>query len=40
MVVARPMRCAEGMGAAAVGKGHPATTYTGVRGPEQPKGEG
>ena len=40
MVVARPMRGAEGMGAAAVGPGHHATTYTGVRGPEQPQGEG
>ena len=30
------------MGAAAVGPGHRATTYTGVRGrgPEQPKGKG
>ena len=40
MVVARPMRGAEGMGAAAVGPGHRNTTYTGVRGPEQPKGKG
>ena len=40
MVVARPMRGEEGMGAAAVGPGHRATTYTGVRGPEQPKGKG
>ena len=34
MVVARPLRGAEGMGAATVGKGHRSTTYTGVRGPE------
>ena len=40
MVVARPLRGAEGMGAATVGKGHRSTTYTGVRGPEMPKGEG
>ena len=40
MIVARPMRGAEGMGAAAVGRGHRATTCTGVRGPEQPKGKG
>ena len=38
MVVARPTRGEEGMGAAAVGPGHRATTYTGVRRPEQPKG--
>ena len=31
MVVARPFRGAEGMGAATVGKGHRSTTYTGVR---------
>ena len=30
----------EGMGAAAVGKGHRNTTYTGYRGPEAPKGKG
>ena len=40
MIVARPLRGAEGMGAAAVGKGHRSTTYTGVRGPEMPKGTG
>ena len=40
IVVARPMRSAEGMGTAAVGHGHRATSYTGVRGPEQPKGKG
>ena len=40
MVVARPLRGAEGMGAAAVGKGHRNTTYTGLRGPEAPKGKG
>ena len=40
MVVARPLRGAEGMGAATVGKGHRSTTYTGVRGPEMPKGTG
>ena len=40
MVVARPLRGAEGIGAAAVGKGHRSTTYTGVRGPEMPKGKG
>ena len=40
MVVARPMRVGEGMGAAAVGKGDRATTCTGVRGPEQLKGKG
>ena len=40
MVVARPLRGAEGMGAAAVGKGYRSTTYTGVRGPEMPKGKG
>ena len=34
------MRCAEGMGATAIGPVHRATTYTGVRGPEQPKGKG
>ena len=40
MIVARPLRGAEGMGAAAVGKGHRNTTYTGLRGPEAPKGKG
>ena len=40
LVVARRMRGAEGMGAATVGPGHRNTTYTGVRGPEQPKGKG
>ena len=40
MVVARPLRGAEGMGAATVGKGHRNTTYTGLRGPEMPKGKG
>ena len=40
MIVARPMRGAEGMGAATVGKGHRNTTYTGVRGPEMPKRKG
>ena len=39
-MLARPMRGAEGTGAGAVGRGHRATTYTGVRGPEQPKGKG
>ena len=38
MVVARPLRGAEGMGAATVGPGCRNTTYTGVRGPEAPKG--
>ena len=37
MVVARPLRGAEGMGDATVGKGHRRTTYTGVRGPECPR---
>ena len=40
MVVARPLRGAEGMGTATVGKGHRNTTYTGLRGPEMPKGKG
>ena len=40
MVVARPLRGAEGMGAATVGQGHRSTTYTEVRGPEMPKGKG
>ena len=40
MIVARPMRGAEGMGAATEGKGRRNTTYTGVRGPEMPKGKG
>ena len=41
MVVARPLiRGAECMGAATVGKGHRNTTYTGLRGPEMPKGKG
>ena len=40
MVVARPIKSGEGMGAAAVGLGHRAPTCTGVRGPEQPKGKG
>ena len=40
MVVARPLRGAEGMGAATVGPGHRNRTYTGVRGPEGTKGEG
>ena len=40
MIVARPLRGAEGMGAATVGKGDRSTTYTGVRGPEMPKGKG
>ena len=40
MIVARPLRGAEGMGAATVGKCHRSTTYTGVRGPEMPKGKG
>ena len=40
LFVARPMIGEEGMGAAAVGPGHRATTYTGVRSPEQPKGKG
>ena len=40
MIVARPLRGPEGMGAAIVGKGHSSTTYTGVRGPEMPKGKG
>ena len=40
MIVARPLRGEEGMGAAAVGKGHRNTTYTGYRGPEAPKGKG
>ena len=31
MIVTRPVRGAEGMGAATVGKGHRNTTYTGVR---------
>ena len=35
MIVARPMRGAEVMGAATVGKGHRNTTYT-----EMPKGKG
>ena len=39
MIVARPLRGAEGMGAAAVGKGH-RSTYAGVRGPEMLKGKG
>ena len=39
MIVARPLRGAEGMGAAMVGPGHRNTTYTGVRGPEA-KGKG
>ena len=39
MVVARPLRGAESMGAATVGKGHRSTTYTGVRGPEMLKGK-
>ena len=34
MIVARPLRGEEGMGAAAVGKGHRNTTYTGYRGPD------
>ena len=38
MSVARPMRGGEGMGAATVGKGH--RSYTGVLGPEMPKGKG
>ena len=38
MVVARPLRGAEGMGAATVGPGERNTTYTGVRGPEAPRG--
>ena len=37
MFVAPPRRGEEGMGAAAVGPGHRATTYTGVRGPELPR---
>ena len=40
MVVARPLRGAEGMGAATVGKGHRNTRYTGLRGPELLKGKG
>ena len=40
MIVARPLRGEEGMGAATVGKGHRNTTYTGYRGPEAPKGKG
>ena len=40
MIVARPLRSAEGMGAATVGPGHRNTTCTGVRGPEAPKGKG
>ena len=40
MIVARPLRGAEGMGAATVSKGHRNTTYTGYRGPEMPKGKG
>ena len=40
MVVARPMRGAEGMGAATVGPRRRHTTYTGVRGPEQPQAKG
>ena len=40
MIVARPLRGAEGMGAAALGRGHRNTTYTGVRGPVAPKGKG
>ena len=40
MIVARPLRGAEGMGAATVGPGHRNTTYTGVRGPEAPKKKG
>ena len=40
MIVARPLRGAEGLGAAAVGKGHRNTTYTGLRGPEAAKGKG
>ena len=40
MVVAQPLRGAEGMGAATVGPGHRNTTYTGVRGAEAPKGKG
>ena len=40
MIVARHLRGEEGMGAAAVGKGHRNTTYTGYRGPEAPKGKG
>ena len=37
MVVARPLRGAEGMGAATLSPGHRNTTYTGVRGPDTPK---
>ena len=40
MIVARPLRGAEDMGAATVGKGYRNTTYSGVRGPEAPKGKG
>ena len=40
MIVARPMRGAEAMGAATVGKGHRNTTYTGEQGSEAPKGRG
>ena len=40
MVVARPLKNAEGMGAATVGKGHRNTTYTELCGPEMPKGKG
>ena len=40
MIIARPLRGAEGVGAATVGPGHRNTTYTGVRGPEAPKGKG
>ena len=39
MIVARPLRGAEGMGAATVGKGQRSTTYTGMPGPEMPKGK-
>ena len=37
MIVARPLRGEEGMGAATVGKGHRNTTYTGYRGPRHPR---
>ena len=40
MIVARPLRGEESMGAAAVGKGHRNTTYTGMRSPEAPKQKG
>ena len=37
MIVARPLRGEEGMGAAAVGKGHRNTTSTGTEDPRHPR---